>query len=118
MLDTDKNPQNVYEYLFTCNSVAPLHYTCTYKTTMHHLCLYTLPTGNKIYVIGGHDAQSPITTVSSVQYFHARRLEWRDAFALPAAGDYRDVDCCLLSVPLSNRDFTPVKYGDCKWVMW
>ena len=73
--------------------------------------------GNKIYLIGGHKIEeNEESYVETVEYFNPRKNKWYEAFSL-GAGSYRDVDCCILSVAVTNKDFRhdAISYD---WVMW
>lgn len=74
-------------------------------------------TGNKIYLFGGCPIEDESVSVNTVQYYHTKKEKWTSSFSL-GEGDFRDLDCAVISVPVTNKDFVPVTYGDCKWVMW
>ncbi|ELU09172.1 hypothetical protein CAPTEDRAFT_224383 [Capitella teleta] len=79
----------------------------------------TFVVGHKVYVMGGHRLEDEKTSSSlnSAVFYHMRRKKWFRAFSL-GEGNYREVECIQLTIPITNRDFRPMKYADCKWVLW
>jgi hypothetical protein len=69
-------------------------------------------------VIGGLSYTRATTHVKTVCYYDLQRRKWRDAFPLPM-GSFTNVDCVLLSVPASNRDFCSAdRFLYDRWIMW
>ena len=68
-------------------------------------------------MFGGHKAEDPDTSLNIVQFYHTKRETWYTAFDL-GDGDYREIEVVVLNVPRTNKDFRPMRYSNCKWVMW
>ncbi|XP_064638929.1 kelch-like protein 25 [Lineus longissimus] len=75
-------------------------------------------TGNRIYVIGGHDHTHPDKSILEVDSYHVIKEKWQTAFTLDERS-YTSVDCCMIDVPVTNTAFKCEAFtGTCKWVMW
>jgi hypothetical protein len=70
-------------------------------------------------VVGGHRVEDEKLNNSNntAIYYHIRRKKWMRGFSL-GEGNYREVECIQLTIPVTNRDFRPMKYANCKWVLW
>lgn len=69
-------------------------------------------------MIGGHQVENETgASLNNALFYHSKDRQWQEAFTL-GNGDFRDVDCCVISAPVTNRDLRPMRYKDCKWVMW
>ncbi|XP_076442919.1 kelch-like protein 21 [Babylonia areolata] len=73
--------------------------------------------GRNIWVIGGL-SYTKGTSIRVVTYYDIKRRRWRDAFPLPE-GSFTNVDCALLSIPASNRDFCSMdRFLYDRWILW
>ena len=73
--------------------------------------------GNKIYLMGGHSADGD-ECIRMVEYYHTKDNSWHDAFPI-LDGDLYSVDCCVLDIPTTNRDFRfEPMLSTGKWIMW
>lgn len=79
---------------------------------------------SQVYIIGGYQIEdvcdnesNEFASINTIEKFNPRTGKSKTAFNL-GKGDFRQVDCCLISIPAKNKAFKPAKYQNCKWVLW
>ncbi|KAL8620028.1 hypothetical protein ACOMHN_015310 [Nucella lapillus] len=73
--------------------------------------------GRNIWTLGGLSFTKG-TSIRMVTYYDIKRRRWRDAFPLPE-GSFTNVDCVILGIPASNKDFSSVdRFLYDRWILW
>ncbi|XP_074643382.1 uncharacterized protein LOC141900400 [Tubulanus polymorphus] len=78
----------------------------------------TVKLGKRIYIIGGYSTDASCSVENSVDSYNINKRQWKHEFTINGQ-DYREVDCCLIEVPITNGESVNDKStGTGRWVMW